>query len=345
MKKTISLILCIAISLALFSGTAVSVKATSDGWQQENSLWYFYSNGVRQTGWLQDGRTWYFLSSSGVMQTGWLQNGGAWYYFHASGAMATGWLQQGSTWYYLNLTNGAMVTREHAIRSEIHQFNTSGAWIGELHLTGNRLSGDALRAALLGTWERVQLPENEYWTFLDNGTLIKEWMGEQDVIRYRVSGTTIILTYQITINTTTDEIYEVQLFDTSLNWMKERYISSQHGVSGPEMPWKRISSTPTLPPAPTVRMYSDHPTVPDFGASTGARLIQHSVSDGFTYYRYDILSMKSTDATHYDNLLVSLGFMLEATWRAGGYTVTGYRKGDISVSTGFVSGGYLIMIG
>ena len=111
------------------SGTATAVKK---GWVNENGRWYYYKNGVKQTGWLRLGnepkrvfylgtngvmRTgWvsidgskYFFNSEGVLQKGWLKYNGALYYLQSNGKLKKGWLKYNGSWYYLQ-SNGKMKT-------------------------------------------------------------------------------------------------------------------------------------------------------------------------------------------------------------------------------------------
>ncbi|MDF2854237.1 MAG: N-acetylmuramoyl-L-alanine amidase [Neobacillus sp.] len=100
-------------------------------WQKTDGKWYFYKNGVKQTGWVLDNNKWYYLDAAGVMVIGWQKDKGKWYllgtdgamltgwqhvndkwyYMHPSGATAFGWLFWGGKWYYLNPKNesGAML--------------------------------------------------------------------------------------------------------------------------------------------------------------------------------------------------------------------------------------------
>jgi len=101
-----------------------------NGWVQRNGFWYFYTNNVRQSGWLLRGSNWYFLhTTTGRMQTEWLQRGSNWYFLNPprgitghnanrpEGAMLTGWLLRGSSnWYFLNPPAGE--AGHNASRSE-----------------------------------------------------------------------------------------------------------------------------------------------------------------------------------------------------------------------------------
>ena len=115
------------------------------GWQKRSGFWYYYENGIMQTGWKLVGGAWYYMNESGIMQTGWLlyQNiwyylnpsgdmatewvkvDGVWYYMNESGAMQTGWIQWKGDWYYCQ-SNGAMVTGTQVINGKTYYFDDSG---------------------------------------------------------------------------------------------------------------------------------------------------------------------------------------------------------------------------
>jgi len=79
-------------------------------WRRIGNQWFFYRNGVRQTGWVQtsDG-SWYFMNNQGVMQTGWVRTGGSWFFMSRSGRMQTGWVRTGGNWFFMN-RSGRMQT-------------------------------------------------------------------------------------------------------------------------------------------------------------------------------------------------------------------------------------------
>lgn len=86
------------------------VSSIADGWQMTDGKWYYYTNHIRQTGWVKDKNKWYYLNSDGAMLTGWQRISGKWYYMNGS---------------------GAMVNSDTRINGKTHRFNSSGAWLGE----------------------------------------------------------------------------------------------------------------------------------------------------------------------------------------------------------------------
>ena len=133
MKRLKRVLAIIIAAFIVVSGSVIDVKADSDGWRQENGLWYFYCNETKIIGWVNDYGTWYYTNSEGVLQTGWIEIGGAWYYFNGSGAMVTGWVAAGD-WYYMD-ESGAMATGWRQIDGYWYYFNPSGSmatgWVND----------------------------------------------------------------------------------------------------------------------------------------------------------------------------------------------------------------------
>lgn len=185
-----------------FAFAEEDLETSLSGWLQEGNSWYYLNElGEKQTGWLQLNGNWYYFASSGAMHTGWLQLSGKWYYFASSGIMQTGWLQLGSTWYYLN-SNGEMVTGKYAIEGKLHNFDTSGKWLGASDLTDWVKDGDnwyyykngimqtgwlKLGAAYYylgsdGVMQTGWLQQNGLWYYLDDKGVMavgKVFIGEQ----------------------------------------------------------------------------------------------------------------------------------------------------------------------
>lgn len=92
-------------------GFAVSNQAIQDGWKKENSKWYFYKGGQKETGWIKDKTKWYFLDPVGAMQTGWVKDRGKWYFLNKDGSMGTGVIQDKGNLYLLN-KDGSLAVNE-----------------------------------------------------------------------------------------------------------------------------------------------------------------------------------------------------------------------------------------
>ena len=96
------------------------------GWAKENGNWYFYKDGLAQTGWQKISGKWYYFNNAGVMQTGWQKISNAWYFLNAGGDMATGWKKVSGKWYYFN-ASGAMQTGWQKVDDKTYFFKSSGA--------------------------------------------------------------------------------------------------------------------------------------------------------------------------------------------------------------------------
>ena len=117
-----------SLTESYYSRTYIGSKRignNNNGWVLSSGAWYFYKNGVKQTGWIKDDSRWYYLNSDGAMKTGWLHLGDTWYFLDASGAMHTGWIYSGYKWYFLN-ANGSMA---HDTTVGGYVLGSDGAWI------------------------------------------------------------------------------------------------------------------------------------------------------------------------------------------------------------------------
>lgn len=135
-KITAALVIGATTALSILPATNVSAdttpitsmkNATQNGWIQDSQgYWYYYVNGVKQTGWIHPD-SWYYLDSNGVMQIGWKKIDGKWYYFNEKGAMQTDWFQDTSgKWYYSN-TDGVMQTGWIESKGKWYYLDTNGA--------------------------------------------------------------------------------------------------------------------------------------------------------------------------------------------------------------------------
>ena len=95
----------------------------------------------------------------------------------------------------------------------------------------------------------------------------------------------------------------------------------------------------------SVKYYSGYPTVPDFGAFTGATLSDYISNDSSTSYLYSIFSFQPSQIADYAYLLINEGFIyLDSFIDDAGSTVMVYSKGNVSVLTGVMLGHYVIMV-
>lgn len=149
------------------------VKVT--GWYSVDNAWHYFDEaGAMQTGWLRISGAWYCFDSDGVMQTGWLSEGGYWYYFSSGGKMQTGWTKIGSAWYYFT-EGGKMVKGWKSISGSWYYFGTNGKMVkGWKEIDGSwYYFKDG--AMLSNTLARIS---GTYYKFSKNGTMYIGWYSE-----------------------------------------------------------------------------------------------------------------------------------------------------------------------
>ena len=72
----------------------------ASGWLKIDKKWYFFADGVAQTGVLEDGGYRYEFDENGVMLTGWQNDGEHYHYYNPSNGKAlTGWQEIDGVWY------------------------------------------------------------------------------------------------------------------------------------------------------------------------------------------------------------------------------------------------------
>ncbi|MGL4850562.1 MAG: N-acetylmuramoyl-L-alanine amidase family protein [Clostridium sp.] len=77
-------------------------------WKSINGYYYYYENGVMQTGWKFIDGSYYYLNQDGTMQTGWLNLNGSWYYLDHNGRMAEGYKEVNGVRYFFDRSSGRM---------------------------------------------------------------------------------------------------------------------------------------------------------------------------------------------------------------------------------------------
>ena len=145
------------------SGTSSTGTTVKKGWRMENGRWYYYKNGVKQTGWLRlgkDPKRVFYLGSNGVMRTGWLTIGGSKYFFNDEGVLQKGWLKYNGDLYFLQ-SNGKL-------KKGWLKYN--GAWY---YLQSN------------GKLKKGWLKLNGIWYYLQsNGKMKTGWFRDSDGLTY-----------------------------------------------------------------------------------------------------------------------------------------------------------------
>ena len=172
-------------------------NATENGWVEKDGVWYYYIDGVAQTGWNLIKGYWYYMDSTGAMQTGWqkvnekwyyMKSSGQmvtgwqcintkWYYFASSGAMQTGWITTSGKWYYLS-SSGAMVTGACKIDGKTYCFDGSGVMLksGWHKVDGKWYYLQSSGAALTG-WQKI----SGKWYYMDaDGVMQTGWQNIED---------------------------------------------------------------------------------------------------------------------------------------------------------------------
>lgn len=111
--------------------TQTMQKAVEGQWKKENSHWYYYMDGKKQTGWVEYNHNWFYLQpdKGGMMLEGWLKYNHAWYFFKKGGYMVTGWLEYNKNKFYFNPKDGKMVTGKQTIDGKTYEFDSKGYWI------------------------------------------------------------------------------------------------------------------------------------------------------------------------------------------------------------------------
>ena len=124
-----------------------------DGWQWENSAWYYYENSQKRTGWFCDEGVNYYLQEDGSAANGWVEINGRKRFFSQTGAMRTGWVETAEGSYYL-LSNGA-------------------AAVGWIQVDGQQLYFDTEGRMCRNTW--VTKDGSRYY-FTADGTMATGWI-------------------------------------------------------------------------------------------------------------------------------------------------------------------------
>ena len=148
------------------------------GWKNVGGKWYYFSeaSGIMLKGlqlidgkyyvfsiesgamltnaWYEDRNGWVYTGGSGALVSGWREINGKWYYFTGS----SGRLSMGESLYFMNLNEGmsiyaygydappipyAVIGKAVAIGKELHTFDESGAWTGQITSKGwNEIGSD-----------------------------------------------------------------------------------------------------------------------------------------------------------------------------------------------------------
>ena len=173
------------------------------GWIELNNNWYylkndgsmtvgeykiwdkinvFSSNGVWNGSWEKNYKGWWFkYPNNNYPSNSWQKINNKWYHFNKSGYITTGWIKSNNYWYFMK-SDGAMITGEHNIGGRLHQFSSSGVWLG----TWNKNN--------IGWWysyPNKKYPKNawvsinnKWYYFRANGSMLSESKTKIDVSYY-----------------------------------------------------------------------------------------------------------------------------------------------------------------
>lgn len=138
-----------------------AARAGKTGWYEEGSEWYYYVNGVRQTGWFHapDG-FWYYLepAKGGAMKNGWLKDGAYWYFLDPSGHMVMGWREISGQWYYFD-PSGRMITEWREISGYWYFFRPAEETVGGVRYPEGSM--------VTGWRNNIRGHEGKYYYFLE----------------------------------------------------------------------------------------------------------------------------------------------------------------------------------
>lgn len=180
-KRVQAALLAFAIVLGMLAAVPLSAAAAPpdappvlSGWQEMGGAWYYYIDGVRQTGWIVvDGKD-YYLGSNGKMATGWVDWQGSRYYLSSEGEMLTGWLEQGGRWYYLDPSSGAMTKGWVQYMGHWYFFDNKGAMqTGWVKANNSRYYFTPGSGEMVTGW---QMLDNRWHYFAPTGEMVTGWL-------------------------------------------------------------------------------------------------------------------------------------------------------------------------
>ena len=171
MKKGFALLLVLTLLLTCLPYNSYAAGDQSEnGWVKESGEWYYYIDGVRQTGWHGINGKWYYFDNNGVMQKGWKEIEGQWFYFNTGGDMTVGWKQIDGKWYYFCL--GEMVTGWNEIEDKWYYFNPGGSMVtGWKQIDGKWYYFNPGGSMVTG-WKQI---DGKWYYFNPGGSMVTGW--------------------------------------------------------------------------------------------------------------------------------------------------------------------------
>lgn len=116
-------------------GLAVQQTPFVDGWHLLEGKWYYYADGMPQTGWVKETQTSYYLDQTGAALTGWAEVDGKTHLFTDTGAMRIGWVESENGQVYL-MEDGTPAAGKHTTPEGTFYFSDRGTvmcniWVSE----------------------------------------------------------------------------------------------------------------------------------------------------------------------------------------------------------------------
>ncbi|MEH7332814.1 N-acetylmuramoyl-L-alanine amidase [Neobacillus drentensis] len=156
------------------------LQGTNDGWVKKGTQWFFYKDGIKQTGWLNQNGKWYFLDATGLMNTGWTRVKGLWYFLNTDGVMQTGWVKVQDKWYFLN-ANGVMQTGWVKVKDKWYYLSDNGVMQkGWLEINNKKyylMSDGSMRTG----WLKL---DSKWYFFNTNGEMAVGWVQDNGKTYY-----------------------------------------------------------------------------------------------------------------------------------------------------------------
>ncbi len=190
-----------------------SAKLPANRWRLIGDKWYYYTNYVKQTGWINDGQSWYFLNTDGTQVKGWIQQDGEYYYLlPTTGQMQTGWEKIDDAWYYLK-ADGRMANEWLYVDDKYYylyngQMVTGWLRIGEDYYY---MKGDG---SMVTGWRKM---DGAYYYFNADGTLVRGWLNVDGDYYYLKTDGTMVTGWQTLDNKT---YYFNPDGDLAMKWTK-----------------------------------------------------------------------------------------------------------------------------
>lgn len=181
----------------------------ANGWQQNDTNWYYFKDGQQTGNWQLIGNQWYYLNprskvmetglqkinnntyylnsqhddTFGAMKTSWQLVDGHWYYFTVSGAATTGWAWLNNQWFYFDPTSAQLQAGLQKINNSTYYLNTQhDGTFGTMKTGWQWVNGHwyyfAPNGAATTGWQEV----NNKWYYLDpqNNQMQVGWVKPND---------------------------------------------------------------------------------------------------------------------------------------------------------------------